>query len=162
MTWSKSSRTLKEMTILFPCFFILFFMLPIRSCQCTYFFYPAQAPVFSRFLCELMSTCQKTSQSGKRRLSARLMNWSDLKSCLMSARGKAKECAGLCGQEPCIRSEVGSLSWQGGYRSKSYPLLHQQGIHFTPFSSWKHSHCYRPGKKLWFYFCIAVAKSYKK
>lgn len=73
-------------------------------------FYHAQTLVFPGFLCELMSYVNlpenKSIRKNKTLFSARLMN---LKSCLMSVRGKAKECAGLCGQEPWIK-EWGRIS----------------------------------------------------
>lgn len=58
-------------------------------------------------------------------------------------------------------SEVGSLPWQGGYRNKRYPLLLQQAIHFTPFFSWKYSHCYKPGKNSDFIFVLPLQKTIK-
>lgn len=82
-----------------------------------------------------MSTCQKTSLSirkNKTLFFARLMN---LKSCLMSVRGKQRNVQDYVARRHGSRSEVGSPPWQGGYRNKSYPLLHQQGIHSLDFFS---------------------------
>lgn len=110
-------------------------------------FYHAQTLVFPGFLCELMSYVNlpenKSIRKNKTLFFARLMN---LKSCLMSVRGKQRNVQDYVARRHGSRSEVGSPPWQGGYRNKSYPLLHQQGIHSLDFFSWKYSLSYKPGK----------------
>ena len=66
-------------------------------------FYLTQTLVFSGFLCELMQHVNLPEKKSTRKkttvFSARLMNWTDSQNCLMSAREKARECAGRCGTQ---------------------------------------------------------------
>lgn len=149
-------------------YFSPIFHSPCFQSEVAHTFYLAQTLLFSGFLCEFRQHVNlpesKSTRKTKTVLSAGLMNWTDSQDCLMSTREKARERAGLCGQETWMREggpEVREGNREGRYRNKSSPLPWQQAVHFTRFF-WKITWLLQTRKKKQFYFCITVAKSYTK